>query len=203
MRVRSWLPRPCVHPSDMLESLACTVWDMRWCRAVVYCRARTRDPPHAHAALPHSLGAAPVHACAAAPRSGGREVVGERAAPPFSTPGSHPGAPRGKPRRALRPSPHARTAQLPCRELLMRPGGSHPYARVRPSKVRSAWCPWCPAPRMLERLVDPPANPPCPPRRRSTEWNAPSGAVEPMPPFRRTGRAPQPRSPTITHKLYV
>ena len=50
--------------------------------AVVYCRARTRDPPHAHAALSHSLGAAPVHACAAAPRSGGREVVGERAAPP-------------------------------------------------------------------------------------------------------------------------
>ena len=84
------------------SSLACTVWGMRWC---------TVAPGLATHRMHRRLSLTPS-----------AEVVGGRwwesePRPPFSTPGSHPGAPRGKPRRALRPSPHARTAQLPCREL--------------------------------------------------------------------------------------
>ena len=93
--------------------LACTVWGMRWCTAAP---GLATHRMHMRLSLTPSARRQCTHAPPRLANAGERWWEREPR-PPFSTPGSHPGAPRGKPRRALRPSPHARTAQLPCREL--------------------------------------------------------------------------------------
>ena len=95
------------------STLACTVWGMRWCTAAPGLAAHRM---HRRLSLTPSARRQCTHAPPRLANAGGRWWEREPR-PPFSTPGSHPVAPRGKPRRALRPSPHARTAQLPCREL--------------------------------------------------------------------------------------
>ena len=170
------------------SSLACTVWGMRWC---------TVAPGLATHRMHRRLSLTPS-----------AEVVGGRwwesePRPPFSTPGSHPGAPRGKPRRALRPSPHARTAQLPCRELqcgrgvltLMRACGRRWACRLA---FLGALRPAC-----LNGLSIHLRTPPCPPRRRTTEWDAPSGARA-VAPLRvvQPGFSPSaPQSPAASRRL--
>ena len=103
--------RPPVRHARVL--LACTVWGMRWCTAAPGLAAHRM---HMRLSLTPSARRQCTHAPPRLAKAGERWWEREPR-PPFSTPGSHPGAPRGKPRRALRPSPHARTAQLPCREL--------------------------------------------------------------------------------------
>ena len=131
------------------STLACTVWGMRWCTV-----APGLATHHMHMRL--SLTPSARRQCTHAPprlaSAGGRWWEREPR-PPFSTPGSHSGAPRGKPRRALRPSPHARTAQLPCRELPCGRGVLTLCARAAvDGQVGSMPLVPC-APPLLDRLV--------------------------------------------------